>query len=889
MPSLVTLARDLLQSIGYPTEYVRSDVPAFTGMRTQTHDMVAFAHNSGPFDSSTATILVSLADTPAAITIERRNSLGQEAIALGTPAIIVVQPHGWTLLAVDTSGPHQLRELDWQSDPGELRNILAPRALLEAKLGTRQLALFPAAVSVSIRGREMRQDALRPLVDGALRSATEVLTEEALAEDDRDAHTRAARIVIGALTAAVLRDKDSTNRTELSGSDVVLSRAMVAHPQQFSWLTTVSPTERDLVEGIIDSFEGLDFTTVEPMLLSELYESRLMDDAVRKKLGTHYTPIGLARRLLSWLPIESVDPDNRVFYDPTCGSGSLLIAAHDRLRDLQPRHLSPAQAHADLVTRIRGGDTDPVAVSIANLALFLNALPAGNGWQVDEVDFMSADPVDPKPSIIISNPPWEYSNTEKQDDQAQRMLDRLVDQLPSQGLLGVILPAGWLTRRSTSARSGRRRLFSELEIFELWRLPDGTFSRAGLGAAVLLARKPSARSAVSLPVVQRRVSDRTQLPAFYESGDNRCFLSWTVDPDDLGMGPLRSWYQNSRRDLDPTLKSYSIAVVGPQPESPKRQPAKEQPPPNTRMVNWALVRAFSDAHNAPARPLNFPFDMQSGSRRGELLMGNRKILVSGVKNPERPWRLKVAIDPTGDLLVRNTVTALIIKEDRSSELQSASAEVSDEELLLGLFAFLGTGFVSAWLDEASTTRYMSTQNLLNIPAPDIATLRRLANFGRILLEEPSPAHTLLSLESAVWEWLDAPARVVEATIDRLNEADAPEGRRRYPSRERQDERRRRPHRIRDDNLSHGIGPLSRAGTVLDVEGQLVRLQAPGLTGPSGETTVLPPRLPGALLRKGTPVVAIDDGGRLEDLRYVYDETMYLSSEQVDQKLSLLIR
>ena len=81
--------------------------------------------------------------------------------------------------------------------------------------------------------------------------------------------------------------------------------------------------------------------------------------------------------------------------------------------------------------------------------------------------------------------------------------------------------------------------------------------------------------------------------------------------------------------------------------------------------------------------------------------------MSGVKDPERPWRLKVAIDDIGDRLVRNTVTAIL---PRSNELD-------EDAVLYGLFAYLGSGFVSAWLDENVTTRYMSSESMLLFPHP----------------------------------------------------------------------------------------------------------------------------------------------------------------------------
>jgi len=294
-------------------------------------------------------------------------------------------------------------------------------------------------------------------------------------------------------------------------------------------------------------------------------------------------------------------------------------------------------------------------------------------------------------------------------------------------------------------------------------------------------------------------------------------------------------------------------------------------------VRWDKVSAFNEVHDAPTRPVRFPEDMQSGSKRGHEMIGRPKVIVSGFKNPEKPWRIKVAIDSVGDLLIRNGVTAILPIRGRNTAAKRNG--LSEEDVLYGLFAFLGSGFVSAWLDEGTTTRYMSTVEVQSIPAPDPATLGRLAKIGRNLLAAREKTALIGDLERLVWKWSKLPENLRAIVIERLNEAEAPERRRRYPSQSSDGQ-------IASVERSGVIRP--RAGVVLTLSDQNVTLVVPGRTPTKGETVGLPPRLPGALLRPGSSLVVLDDGSSsLQRLSYVFDEVAYLSDEQIAAEFEAL--
>jgi hypothetical protein len=55
------------------------------------------------------------------------------------------------------------------------------------------------------------------------------------------------------------------------------------------------------------------------------------------------------------------------------------------------------------------------------------------------------------------------------------------------GLLGVLLPASWLS--ADNSANTRTQLSEHFDVFETWRLPEGTFATSSVATAVLLARK----------------------------------------------------------------------------------------------------------------------------------------------------------------------------------------------------------------------------------------------------------------------------------------------------------------------------------------------------------------------------------------------------------------
>src|SRR4029077_10939521 len=90
----------------------------------------------------------------------------------------------------------------------------------------------------------------------------------------------------------------------------------------------------DRLTGLVGIFEGLDFRRNRAEgddLLGDAYEYLMRHFATDsgKSKGQFYTPAEVSRVMAKVIGIGNVTSASQTVYDPTCGSGSLLLKAHD--------------------------------------------------------------------------------------------------------------------------------------------------------------------------------------------------------------------------------------------------------------------------------------------------------------------------------------------------------------------------------------------------------------------------------------------------------------------------------------------------------------------------------------------------------------------------------
>jgi type I restriction-modification system DNA methylase subunit len=142
---------------------------------------------------------------------------------------------------------------------------------------------------------------------------------------------------------------------------------------QSDLMSEIPFTERakERFRTLIDTLNEYDFSRMESDFLGRVYE-KLIPPADRKRLGQFYTPpaiVDLITRL-------TITDKNAKILDPACGSGSFLVKAYHRLRELNgiPKDISGPLGetfHKRLLDQAYGIDINqfPAHLSVINLAI----------------------------------------------------------------------------------------------------------------------------------------------------------------------------------------------------------------------------------------------------------------------------------------------------------------------------------------------------------------------------------------------------------------------------------------------------------------------------------------------------------------------------------------
>lgn len=255
----------------------------------------------------------------------------------------------------------------------------------------------------------------------------------------------------------------------------------------------------DRVSNLIGIFQDLDFTGSRAEgddLLGDAYEYLMRHFATEsgKSKGQFYTPAEVSRVMAQLLQIPASTPKSTTVYDPTCGSGSLLI----KVTDAAPNGLT-----------IYGQENDVATWALARMNMILHGnethdIRQGNtlanpkfrhGEKLDTFDF------------LVANPPFSVKTwTNGFDNEFERFdgyatpppkngdyafLMHMVKSLKSTGRGAVIMPHGVLFRGNTEATI-RKALIKRGYIKAIIGLPANLFYGTGIPAVILVLDKAGA-------------------------------------------------------------------------------------------------------------------------------------------------------------------------------------------------------------------------------------------------------------------------------------------------------------------------------------------------------------------------------------------------------------
>lgn len=263
---------------------------------------------------------------------------------------------------------------------------------------------------------------------------------------------------------------------------------------------------QDKLSKLVAIFDGLDFRANRAEgddLLGDAYEYLMRHFATEsgKSKGQFYTPAEVSRIMAQVIGLDKAAAmDQPTVYDPTCGSGSLLIKAADEAA-------TPKLA-------IYGQEMDVATWALARMNMILHGHPTADIWRGNTLaspHFRNANGGLKTFDFAVANPPFSAkawsSGLDPVNDQFGRFelgvppakngdyafLLHLVKSLKSTGKGAIILPHGVLFRGN---REGdiRRNLVSRGLIKGIIGLPANLFYGTGIPACIVVIDKEHAHA-----------------------------------------------------------------------------------------------------------------------------------------------------------------------------------------------------------------------------------------------------------------------------------------------------------------------------------------------------------------------------------------------------------
>jgi type I restriction enzyme M protein len=258
----------------------------------------------------------------------------------------------------------------------------------------------------------------------------------------------------------------------------------------------------DRLSNLVGIFEGVDLRANRADgddLLGDAYEYLMRHFATEsgKSKGQFYTPAEVSRILAKVVGVTEATRQDETVYDPTCGSGSLLL----KVADEAPRGLS-----------IFGQEMDYSTWVLAKMNMILHDNITAELWRDNTLSnphWKEADGSLKRFDFAVANPPFSYKSWSNgvsvEADEFQRFeygappdkngdyafLLHILKSLKSTGKAAVILPHGVLFRGNAEARI-RRNLVRQGYIKGIIGLPPNLFYGTGIPACIIVLDKAGA-------------------------------------------------------------------------------------------------------------------------------------------------------------------------------------------------------------------------------------------------------------------------------------------------------------------------------------------------------------------------------------------------------------
>lgn len=258
------------------------------------------------------------------------------------------------------------------------------------------------------------------------------------------------------------------------------------------------------LSNLIGNFETLNLASNKADgddLLGDAYEYLMRHFATEsgKSKGQFYTPAEVSRIIAKIIGIDKHTTNDKTVYDPTCGSGSLLLKASDESTD---------------GLDIYGQENDNATSALAKMNMILHGVETATirqGNTISDPKFKKEDELKTF-DFAVANPPFSNKNwtngieptsdlygrfdlgvpPDKNGDYA--FLLHLISSLKTTGKGAIILPHGVLFRGNAEARI-RENILKLGYIKGIIGLPANLFYGTGIPACIIVLDKENAKPA----------------------------------------------------------------------------------------------------------------------------------------------------------------------------------------------------------------------------------------------------------------------------------------------------------------------------------------------------------------------------------------------------------
>ena len=253
-----------------------------------------------------------------------------------------------------------------------------------------------------------------------------------------------------------------------------------------------------LISEVLVHLDNIDFQleNTEIDLLGDAYEYLIGQFAsgAGKKAGEFYTPQQVSKILAK---LVSLDGNIKSVYDPTCGSGSLLL-----------RVAREVASHSSLKGNLEflGQEQNPSTYNLARMNMLMH------GVRYDKFDIKNDDTLehpmhlDKRFDAVVANPPFSanwsanelHLNSERFADYGKlapkskadfAFVLHMIHQLNETGTLAVVVPHGILFRGAAEGHIRKHLIEQKNYLDAVIGLPAGIFFGTGIPTCILVFKK----------------------------------------------------------------------------------------------------------------------------------------------------------------------------------------------------------------------------------------------------------------------------------------------------------------------------------------------------------------------------------------------------------------